>query len=1106
MAYKKSTYTSQTKRETLPELKSKGVYNLADDPTVEGSSSTYHWTKNDANDKYHIYKREQFNVFDDQTIMDTIDDDPGSGWALRKLNDKYGQKKVLLNGVEDLPEGLAGDYVGKADYAAYVAQQASSNDFRLGRYTNEMANYAESGLTCGLFANGYGNAETYKFEWVYGDDGTTRTGMKLSAKLDANDYQDQTVTATSNSAGDELTLSNISFFDKIKPDGDSIQRTQAIRIFLDTTLDLKLYISGVEKNAAIYGGDYYTIDSVNETITISAANHTWTANKSVNVKISMGIDYGFNLRIRGMETGKTYSISGEWAINKIGSYANTYAPVEGQSPSTGRVKDAQGGTPHVYWDNRDHKYRQRTFVAAHADISDASTGDFGEAFTKLRNVQDDDIGKFHPFDCTGGFNLYDEDGYNPGPDHNFIDIGIQEEDNRAQGEIEVEIRNLKIVENDDKCLTVRRTSDNCHAHVHFGGRGEIDLLSPITQAAHSVTSGTHSRTANVSESTGEGSTAASRSETYGLSLTKARTLGEFVKEINNPQKEPMYQSNKGTPTEWEVIDDGKGFEMVASANDDRIIIPLTERIDNQSMIKTKVTIECDIELDTGSLSVKPHNNTRDGGAWTGFDATGATLSNNVVNASQNRQHFSYTFQNADGKSSNYDVAGIGFSNFTAGAKVKVTNIKITVKPSIVVTCLFDQNTLGGTDRSNEGYEKVRHVHNAIMPEYQRQPTLVNEEGEIHKIHGKSSILFKYAREHLEIQGIIKESNNFSIYSVVKKYDPSVTALADVTGQTTNNNEFFVSQGLSGTNGVHAAMMGIGYNASRPVVRINDTNMSGGAIGSAHLNALHEGAIYSANTGNGHGTNCLTYMNGELISESAIPTDGSGDYLIVDPGNNHIGGHGEGNGLKHAQISELILLKKGTEYLRPYIEADMQSFYRGNGVIPFDYAVITNDDDTLTGSQFYHLRTRCNTDAYEKAKAGIVTFKYFIPKGNNNIVGAYFHIGVDSYKNGVGGDVFNYTGQPSEPLVAGEWRTTSVKFGKLFGGADKVDQKRFLFLSKLADPSQTGQSGRVRLTRGEDIIIADLSVREIQEHTVSSSTTGTYDAPKFVDTETYVEHS
>ena len=133
------------------------------------------------------------------------------------------------------------------------------------------------------------------------------------------------------------------------------------------------------------------------------------------------------VRFEGLTVGKHYLMTGEVAVKSIGSNANSHARF---------------------------------------DISDANAGN--EQIGEVVGLTDG----FVPFSVGGHLDASSSSA-------EFADIGMFGADTSTTGTLTAEFRNIKIIENPNIALRIRRKSDNTEALVGFDSDNKVSLNSPI---------------------------------------------------------------------------------------------------------------------------------------------------------------------------------------------------------------------------------------------------------------------------------------------------------------------------------------------------------------------------------------------------------------------------------------------------------------------------------------------------------------------------------------------------------------------------------------------------------------------------------------------------
>jgi hypothetical protein len=145
--------------------------------------------------------------------------------------------------------------------------------------------------------------------------------------------------------------------------------------------------------------------------------------------------FSSGLRIKGLDTGKQYTVSGEFRATSLGA-------------------DGDG--------------------TATVDISDATAGTDEDAVSTTST-------SFTPFFIDSGYNATDST--------NFVDLQARSFGSNS-GTITAEFRNIKIIENNNSAVRIRRTSDDEEVVVGFDSDNKVSASSPVTATPSGSTSAT----------------------------------------------------------------------------------------------------------------------------------------------------------------------------------------------------------------------------------------------------------------------------------------------------------------------------------------------------------------------------------------------------------------------------------------------------------------------------------------------------------------------------------------------------------------------------------------------------------------------------------------
>jgi len=166
-----------------------------------------------------------------------------------------------------------------------------------------------------------------------------------------------------------------------------------------------------------------------ESVTVSGGTITVTVIASGTGTFSGGC------RIKGLSDNKQYTVSGEFRITSQGA-------------------DGDG--------------------VALVDISDATAGTDEDSITTASTT-------FTPF--------FIDAGYNSGSSNNFVDLQANSNGSNS-GTLTAEFRNLKIIENNNSAVRIRRTSDDKEVVVGFDSDNKVSASSPVTATPSGSTNAT----------------------------------------------------------------------------------------------------------------------------------------------------------------------------------------------------------------------------------------------------------------------------------------------------------------------------------------------------------------------------------------------------------------------------------------------------------------------------------------------------------------------------------------------------------------------------------------------------------------------------------------
>jgi len=176
-------------------------------------------------------------------------------------------------------------------------------------------------------------------------------------------------------------------------------------------------------------GHFSTNFSAADSVSLSLKNNSFILRAA---KATSGAQYGHVIRVKGLNIGKRYTVTGEFKLTK--------------GNGSGTVRMA-------------------------VDISDATSGTDEKSITTTNST-------FTPFEVSALFN-------SSTADVNFIDFTLNDFGgaNAGSGLIEGEFRNIKIVESDNRVARIRRSSDNVEVDVDFDIEGKLSTSSLVGDIA-----------------------------------------------------------------------------------------------------------------------------------------------------------------------------------------------------------------------------------------------------------------------------------------------------------------------------------------------------------------------------------------------------------------------------------------------------------------------------------------------------------------------------------------------------------------------------------------------------------------------------------------------
>ena len=557
----------------------------------------------------------------------------------------------------------------------------------------------------------------------------------------------------------------------------------------------------------------------------------------------------------------------------------------------------------------------------------------------------------------------------------------------------------------------------------------------------------------------------------------------------------MHSSYEATAESFTLGDNGftvKTLDDVSGASQSNVRVTRTidTKIQEYDAAHTKFTVSftvtefvTDNPANPARVTFRAANNASGSSTWIFVDANGTELSSDVNITRTGKYHF-VGYGRTDDTNNTAGTLDYGFNSLAflinEGCKLSVEDLELTIDHDARVACWYDQ--VGELGNGNE--------KNARQSVEREQPWLAKR-GEIITLDNKAAVEFSdlttypatdtdsdgdvnYFGTHLTTALTVSANDAASIYLSASANDPSAILGSD----------YWYTNGATGSSSSIAETFGIGVLASRmspitastAVITTNDDQLL--------AKVTNKGAIMTLIGGT---ANTTFSMNGNQWGSIATPTNAAGNHNITTGTNASIGAHGSNGSFVNGKIHELIIFNKDTSSIRPYIESNMAAYY-GNGSIPSSIAAIRGVDGA-GGNDVAKILTAISLDKYEEAINGEVVFKYFVPEGHA-AVGKYWHIGASSEV---------HTGTASEPIVGGKWTKATVSFGSLFSGSDKSGAgavpNRFLVMSSQREAANVASGNITVVTPNEDILLADIVVYSISDHTsqsdLSSKTEGGY---------------
>lgn len=696
------------------------------------------------------------------------------------------------------------------------------------------------------------------------------------------------------------------------------------------------------------------------------------------------------------------------------------------------------------------------------------------------------------------------------PGQGWWDFGVWDNGYSTRGRITAEYKNIVITEEPNVCMTVRRTSDDCHADILFNEDGEVSLDSPIL---HTTLKEDRSVSGNFYPEYHHIDGVTSITSLYNDNPeTKATTLREFIEERTVTQQSVALLNNPYDQSQniqkFEIGEDKRSFFIKAkdtftgsySGNDIeslRIIVPLSQYIDEKNACQSKFNVSFKIhELQTPGVNnivdVRPVNTPVSFvGSWTPKNKAGDNISSSF-NSTGNK---SLEFYSEVDKNNGLHVGGIIFTIYP-GQTVEIRDINIDVTPSVCVSKWYDQIVSAG---GNPAKNKRRNARQTL---YEKQPLLVDA-GELVTLKGKPAVKFrshpregetstdfhiKHKTDRLDLGNVIEANNKASAFLVAGR-----TPVPE-TGDPHAFADYFFTFGSTGENGSISETFGIGYTTSNSGLftsastNMHSTGTTSGTYPSRPLSDVNNGAIHTmvANTGK---TRC--FINGKKVGDTNTPQNASGNNLISQ-GRGYMGGHGgSGQAVQDGIIQELLLFKKDVGFMRPHIESNIASHWDYNAVP----TILTRIKSTTHETDSYYVSLKIDNVEWDQTEQGSITFDYFV-HDESPFTGKYIHVGKGNFEGTGGAGLRYYSSEGVGPLVAGTWTKVTLNFGEQFGGINKpLNENGFIFITDSKDT--TGNLVKSDgSTYGDEIALADVVAKKLNQDLNLTSTSAGYSKPSY----------
>lgn len=636
--------------------------------------------------------------------------------------------------------------------------------------------------------------------------------------------------------------------------------------------------------------------------------------------------------------------------------------------------------------------------------------------------------------------------------HDFIDLEARVASTSGAtdltGSVTAEYRNIQIIKNPTQVVKVRR-GDQVEADVFVDRFGNTSVDSPIQNTVEHLSP------------PGAGTA-------YDTHFTAEKTLGKFLqsKETNPITIASTYESSAES---FSVSDNGFSVKVLDDVsgqpnNTVRFCRPIDSTIKEYDSKVTKFTVSFNVTKFKYSgggtpASVKGSNNTTGSSSWFFEDKDGVGLGA-AANITKTGKHYFVGYgkldnvNNTDG-TLNFDFRSLVFIA-QQGLEMTVEDIELTIDHAATVPCWYDQAAV------------INNGNHAVQDDEQKQPYLAKY-GEVLTDNGKATIEFPNTATNayykLVAPAPLENLNSCSIYAVSST--KSTNTLAALTysqifthGNYSNDERFYIAKKQNLPNWYVG--YGDGFHDSGVAIVANKQ----------HIFSIHGGA-----------SEMSAHIDGvEVLRQASENNDLQNTQVVIGQHtiNNNDAAY-DGN------ISELIYYREDLNASAPIVEANLAAYY-GTGAVPTTMAAIRGVSG-VSGNDSAKITLGIFLDKYEEALNGEVSFKYFVPSGHA-AVGKYWHIGASSE---------THTGTASEPIVGGQWTKAIVSFGSLFSGSDKAGAgnvpNRFLIVSSQREAANVASGNITVVTPNEDILLADIVVYSISDHTsqsdLSSKTEGGY---------------